>query len=472
MMTVGLGRAIHAISLLACAALALAVPGSVRGQSTDTVRADTTRADTTSITSVWAATSRNSGLRLSSGHTYNRAEGLPVMIGPWFRDSIGGITVRADVMGILRTANHFHWDAANVGHSVTLDARHTDPGGRGWSAGVSSFDIVDAVEPWEIGGAESALATLFFHRDYRDYFGRHGAKAYASLLMSARSSFSFEWRDERWASRSAREVFSIWKNGARWRPNPTLDGGRFHIGVLQARLDSRNSPETPATGWNLLAEYELGSGRITSPGVISGFARSPAPGHVTYGRLFLDMRGYNRISPVTQLNARLVLGGWLHGDPLPMERRFSVGGVGSLPGYDFREATLPGTDVFQCNSGGLPPPGVPAQCDRMALAQLEYRSELHAHFLDVMNSRPIRVRGVGLTVRPVAVAFVDAGRGWLVGQRGAGLRYPGSNIPPFGSFRTDVGLGLDLGLFGIYAAKAVSVAKEPANVFVRLSRRF
>jgi hypothetical protein len=108
----------------------------------------------------------------------------------------------------------------------------------------------------------------------------------------------------------------------------------------------------------------------------------------------------------------------------------------------------------------------------MALVQLEYRSELHAHFLDVMNSRPIRVRGVGLTVRPAAVAFVDAGRGWLVGQRGAGLRYPGSNIPPFGSFRTDVGLGLDLGLFGIYAAKAVSVAKEPANVFVRLSRRF
>jgi hypothetical protein len=108
----------------------------------------------------------------------------------------------------------------------------------------------------------------------------------------------------------------------------------------------------------------------------------------------------------------------------------------------------------------------------MALAQLEYRSALHAHFLDVMNSRPIRVRGIGLTVRPTAVAFVDAGRGWLVGPRGAGLRYQSGDIPPPRTFRTDVGLGLDLGLFGIYASKAVSVAKEPANVFVRMSRRF
>ena len=139
-----------------------------------------------------------------------------------------------------------------------------------------------------------------------------------------------------------------------------------------------------------------------------------------------------------------------------MERRFSVGGIGSLPGYDFREATLPGTDVFQCNSGGLPAPGNPAQCERIALAQLEYRSELHAHFLDVVNSRPIRLRGVGFTVRPTAIAFVDAGRGWLVGDRTAGLRYPRWEIPPFGTFRSDVGLGLDLGIFGVYAAKAVS----------------
>lgn len=437
----------------------------LRAQRPDSVAADTLPSH------FWGSDRRNSGIRITSGGTYNRVEGLPVLIGPWIRDTIGGVTFRADVLGIVRSANGFRWDSPNVGHSVALDARQTDPAGRGWDINLSSFDIVDAVEPWQMGGAESGLATFFFHRDYRDYYGRHGAKASAGLSMSARSSFTVALSDERWATRSARDVFTIWKNGAAFRPNPTLDGGRFKVATAQARLDSRNNPESPATGLNLLAEYELGSGRITSPGVISPLARASALGHITYGRLLLDLRDYTKISPATQINARLVLGGWLHGDPLPLQRRMSVGGVATLPGYDFRDATLPGADVFQCSSGAAPV-GLPAQCDRIALAQLEYRSELHAHFLDVMNSRPIRIRGVGLTVRPTAVAFVDAGRGWLVGDRSAGLRYGRGDIPPFGTFRTDVGLGLDLGILGVYAAKAVSVSKEPANVFVRVSRRF
>jgi hypothetical protein len=443
----------------------------VGGASKSAAQVPDSTARDTSRAWLWDDTHRNAGIRITTGRTYNRVEGLPIMIGPWIKDTVGAVALRADVLGIVRTADSFHWDADNVGHTIALDARQTDPAGRGWNVNLSSFDIVNAVEPWQMGGAESGLATFFFHRDYRDYFGRHGAKASAALMMSARSSFSIDWSDERWAARQSREVFTIWRNGSAFRDNPTLDGGRFHIATARAQLDSRNDPDAPATGYKLLAEYELGTGRITSPGVISALARSSA-GRTRYGRLFLDLRDYTRISPSTQINARLVLGGWLHGDPLPMERRLSVGGVATLPGYDFRDASLPGPDVFECNSGSTLPRGVPAQCDRIALAQLEFRSELHGPFFDVVNTRRLRIRGVGLTVRPTAVVFVDAGRGWLVGQQSGGLRYGSGDIPPFSSFRSDVGLGLDLGIFGVYAAKAVSVSKEPANVFVRVSRRF
>jgi hypothetical protein len=75
-------------------------------------------------------------------------------------------------------------------------------------------------------------------------------------------------------------------------------------------------------------------------------------------------------------------------------------------------------------------------------------------------------------VRPTAIAFVDAGRGWLVGQPLGTLRYSNNSFPRFGTFRTDVGLGLDLGIIGVYVAKSVSSPKEPANVFLRVHRRF
>jgi len=75
-------------------------------------------------------------------------------------------------------------------------------------------------------------------------------------------------------------------------------------------------------------------------------------------------------------------------------------------------------------------------------------------------------------VRPSIVAFVDAGRGWLVGDRLGELRYPSGALPSLDTYRTDLGLGLDLGVAGMYVAKAVSSSKEPANFFVRIHNRF
>jgi outer membrane protein assembly factor BamA len=321
---------------------------------------------------------------------------------------------------------------------------------RGYELDISSYDVVTPIETWQLPDPDAGLAAFFIRRDFRDYFNRHGAKATGTFHMSSRSSLSVAWGDERWASERARSVFSIFRNGTPWRANPLVDAGRFHTLVTRANVDTRNDDINPATGWLILAEYERGAGRIIDPGLASPLARPAPVSRLAYGRVLLDLRRYNRLSPTSWINGRLVLGGWLHGDELPLERRFSVGGVGTIPGFDFRRYQ-PGT---------------------VALAQLEYRNELHSSLLDFLNSRPIRLRGIGFTVRPTAVAFVDAGRGWLVGQPSGTLEYSSHSFPRFGTFRTDVGLGLDLGIFGIYAAKAVSSSKEPANVFLRVRRRF
>jgi hypothetical protein len=442
------------------------VPTIVGAQAVDTLRADSVA----ERLGLWARASRQSGLTLTTGKTYNRVEGLPVFLGPTFHDSAGAANINTSVMGIIRSADTFHWDGQNLGHQITTDIRVGH--GRGYGFGLSSYDVMTPVETWQLPDPDAGLAALFGHRDFRDYFNRHGAKLTATFNMSARSSFSADWSDERWGAVDERRVFSVFGNGKSWRANPVVDAGRFHLGVLRANIDTRNDESNPSTGWLIAAEYERGTGDISDVAPTSTVARAASAGRVTYGRGLLDLRRYNRLSPTTWFNARLVLGGWLHGDELPLERRFSVGGLGTVPGVDFRKYDPGIVDVSQCNDGGLPPAGNPAQCERVALAQLEYRNELHSPMFDFLNARPIRLRRIGFTVRPTVVAFVDAGRGWLVGQPTGTLQYSNNSFPRFGTFRTDVGLGLDLGIIGAYVAKSVSSPKEPANVFLRVRRRF
>jgi outer membrane protein assembly factor BamA len=267
-------------------------------------------------------------------------------------------------------------------------------------------------------------------------------------------------------------VWSLFRGDEAWRANPRINDGLVHLIDLKFQFDTRNRELRPLAGWYLDGEYEYGAGNFSTEGTrISPDEVDNPARRLEYGRAFLDLRRYNRISPRRQLNARLVLGGWLHGDELPMQRRFSVGGVGTLPGFDFRRLGI-GTDVGQCSPETGPLPGRPAECERVALAQLEYRHELVSELFDIFNRNGIRVRGATFRVKPSAVAFVDAGRGWLVGRHEDDLQYSSGSLPGFDTWRTDVGLGLDLGIAGMYLAKAVSEAKEPANFFVRIRGRF
>ena len=125
--------------------------------------------------------------------------------------------------------------------------------------------------------------------------------------------------------------------------------------------------------------------------------------------------------------------------------------------------------MLECNSL-LVLPGQPGLCERMILAQAEYRGDINFDFnFDFWDEGGSRVgHGDGTWV-----LFVDSGRGWLVGQPLGDQQYDKSTLPPFRSWRTDIGAGLDFDPVGFYVAKAVSgAAKVPPNFFVRLRKRF
>ncbi len=396
---------------------------------------------------------------------YNRVEGLPITIGPQIFHSDDWGSAKIDAYAIVRTETSFNGQQDDIGHNVNVEVKFGRRGGL--MLGGRAYNSLEATENWQLGKTEASLSAFVLRRDYRDYFERRGGQARAGLFLRRGADVTVSYSDENWRPRAEEAPWTLFKRSVAWRPNPIFDQGAMKILNTTLRIDSRNDNSSPWSGWFVNADFEHGTGTILSYGPRSAPIAAPAPGDVQYSRAFLDFRRYNRVSPDAQLNFRVVAGGWMNGDPLPLQRRFAVDGPGGLPGYDFR--TQGPLNMLTCTTGAFAP-GVPGQCDRMALAQVEYRGDLHFDlFTDWEDDHYMRSHTDG-----VWVFFADAGRGWLVGQPSAGdeLTFDRETLPKLSSFKTDLGIGLDFDVFGLYVAKAMSQPKEPANFFVRIRHRF
>lgn len=422
-----------------------------------------------------------SKLQVASAGAYNRVEGLPINLGPQIFMPTSWGSTRLDAYAIFRTGSSFSSHEDDLGHNVRGELRI----GRleGFSLGGRLFNIVEGVEPWQLTDLEVGLASFVAHRDYRDYFQRHGGSVSASLFAGHIVSLTGGFSDERWLTRGANNPFTLFNGDDSWRPNPAMDEGRMHVATATFAVDTRNDDENPWSGWHVIADWERGTGTLQRVALTTGTSGNTltwsAPTPTVYSRGFLDLRRYNRVSPEGQLNFRALIGGWISGDPLPIERRLSVDGPGAMPGYGFRTQRA-GEDLGTCNVGPSYP-GQPALCDRIALLQAEYRGDLHFDFHpdweDQSYDSPSRGGRAARRARHFHrdgswVVFADAGRGWLVGEPNGTLTYASGRIPSFETFRTDIGGGLDFGGVGFYLAKAMSDSGEPLRAFVRLRHRF
>ena len=416
-------------------------------------------------------------LRLVTARTYNRVEGLPLLLGPRAYLNFDWGRVTADAMGVLRSANRFELRSENLGHLLRLEVQLG--GTRGVRLAGRMEDVVAPVEEWHLSDSEIGLASFLLHRDYRDYYNRHGGSLSATGFIGSHLEGTVSWADETWSTPEARDPWSLLRDNQDWRPNPLLDAGRFHLVRAGVRYDTRNDESDPWSGWFITGDYEYGVGRITLYGPTSRGIRDINPrGRNAFDRLLIDVRRYNRLSAEGQLNLRLVAGGWLSGDDLPLQRRFALGDAGTLPGYDFRQIR-PGTDFLTCAGtrdegtpgGSRSPDGIPAQCERFALGQIEYRGDIGTELFGLFDQERRR-RRFGWGRRAEWVAFADVGRGWLVGPRVGELQYGAGTFPGLHTFRADLGLGLRLDDLGLYIAKSVTDPRTPINFFARLQPRF
>jgi hypothetical protein len=408
----------------------------------------------------------------AASRAYNRVEGWSVVVGPRLVRYPEWGKIDVEAFGVVRTASPMRWNRETLGHDLKAEVQFGKP--VGVAVGARAVDVVQPTESWQMENGEVGLAAVVLRHDYRDYYGRHGGEGYVRLQDGKDADLTVSFSDEQWTDVRDRDPWSLFREGGAWRPNPYMDVGTMHLLTGRLRVDTREREGSPWSGWYVSAEIEHGAGRLVRIGSpinvdpLSGALLPSSPEEVRYTRGFFDVRRYTRVARDLSLNLRFVTGGWLGGDALPTERKLALGGPGTLPGYDFRETeTTP--DVLQC-SAGVRQWGSPAQCDRVALLQVELRSRFFAGSLrdDASDDwwRP------GLNGRMEWVLFADAGRGWNVGAQDGGTSYPSYLLPSFSSFRTDIGAGIDFGGLGLYAAKAISDGGEPVQFIVRLSRRF
>jgi hypothetical protein len=402
-------------------------------------------------------------LSLTTGGTYNRIEGLPVLFGPLLEYRPNNTTLaRLDARGILRTAGESTDLRSDFGYIVRAEIKF----GKSPEFGIGGrlYSEVAPIEDQPLSAAESGWSAFLLQRDYRDYFERQGISGLA--FVQPHPSLRFELSLTRNSEQSVRatDPWSLFRNSDRWRRNPLIDDGHYFITGAQVDFDTRNDRDRPSTGWLIRGRFEHATSDDIAPVALPTVIRPSPPtgGGYATDRIVVDARRYSRLTPGLRVSARLFADGWIAGDRLPVQRRVSLGGTDILPGFDFR--------AFSCSPRGFTDAADPALCDRIIATQLEVRTRLG---LNLGYRTPSREgtgpgRFIGIEEADL-VFFSDAGKGWLAGS-GPG-QVPVNRIPVLGEWALDVGVGLDAGEIGAYLAKSVSDG-EPVKFVVRLQRRF
>jgi outer membrane protein assembly factor BamA len=216
--------------------------------------------------------------------------------------------------------------------------------------GAELHDMTASDDLWRISAFEQALVSVGFKNSFRDYYRRKGAQVFGVLRAGDHNEFAAMGRWDRHEPLANASSYSVFRDDAMYRPNPLVPDQHVNALVLGYTFDTRplTAAGSEATYLRHLKDSLYGSSVRQRPGLrldwTSEIAGHGLQGDAQFDRHILNARGYLALSGRTYLSVRGLFG--LSNGTLPPERRFALGGIGSVHGYSFKEASGTGLTLL------------------------------------------------------------------------------------------------------------------------------
>jgi outer membrane protein insertion porin family len=297
--------------------------------------------------------------------------------------------------------------------------------------GGAVHDITTSDDLWRLSNFEQSIVALTFHNTFRHYYRRHGGEIVGGARFGRANEIMASMRWDRHESLVNETDYSFFRDDHEFPPNPPIEGGDVHALVLAYTFDTRGVDSgTPGDAFRHHRLEDLyDSNRREAPGIrvsfTNEFAGGGLGGDFEFNRHIINSGTYLALGNRQFLGARALFG--FSGGTLPIERRFALGGIGSVHGYAFKESVG----------------------EQMALFNLEYRLEITRGW-----------RGDSKHGILALLAFYDAGR---VGD-------------PIGGSRSDwlqgTGFGLQSGPVRVEFGFRANDIPDSRQILVRINPTF
>jgi outer membrane protein assembly factor BamA len=219
------------------------------------------------------------------------------------------------------------------------------------------YDLTATDDRWQMSGTQASLAAITVRDSVRDYYRRRGVQLHAAVQPTAHYEIQFAWRGERHEDLAVTTDFSLWNGDDEFRPNQGAARGKMNALVFGGAYDSVGFQDDSLAATYRRHQQDLPFGSslrhpVAAPGLpvwaVQWTSEISTPGvgsDFDFHRHILSARAAFPLSRYEELRARAI-GGWSGGQLLP-QRQFSLGGIGSVHGYGFKEAA--GTSMLLFN---------------------------------------------------------------------------------------------------------------------------